>query len=68
MSDDINVLRIPKDYGALYVSGDIHGEFRKFLYEFKRKQIQNATVIIAGDCGIGFEKFEYYRQLYNRLS
>ncbi len=55
-------------YDSFFVCGDIHGEFRTLLYEIKRKKISNAIVLIAGDCGIGFEKREYYEQLYQKLS
>lgn len=54
-------------YNSLFVCGDIHGEFKTLLYEMKRKGITNAVILIAGDCGIGFEKAEYYNQLYQKL-
>ena len=56
------------EYDSFYVCGDIHGEFKTLLYEIKRKKISNAIILIAGDCGIGFEKSEYYTQLYKKLS
>lgn len=43
-------------YKKFLVCGDIHGEFKTLLYELKRKQIEDAVVLVAGDCGIGFEK------------
>lgn len=55
-------------YDFLFVCGDIHGEFRTLLYEIKRKGISNAIILIAGDCGIGFEKEVHYEQLYRKLS
>lgn len=55
-------------YNSLFVCGDIHGEFKTLLYEIKRKGISNAVLLIAGDCGIGFEKTGYYEQLYQKLS
>lgn len=54
-------------YDSLFVCGDIHGEFKTLLYEIKRKEISNAVILLAGDCGIGFEKLEYYEQLYQKL-
>jgi len=53
-----------EEYDSLYICGDIHGEFK----EIKRKEIINSILLIAGDCGIGFEKSEYYEQLYPKLS
>lgn len=54
-------------YKKFLVCGDIHGEFKTLLYELKRKQIEDAVVLVAGDCGIGFEKPAYYEQLYKKL-
>lgn len=54
-------------YDSLFVCGDIHGEFKTLLYEIKRKGISNAVILVAGDCGIGFEKPGYYEQLYQKL-
>lgn len=56
------------NYDSLLVCGDIHGEFKTLLYEIKRKGISNAVILLAGDCGIGFEKPKYYEQLYQKLS
>lgn len=54
-------------YESLFVCGDIHGEFKTLANEIKRKGITNAVVIVAGDCGIGFEKPAYYEQLYRKI-
>ena len=54
-------------YGSLFVCGDIHGEFKTLLYDLKRKGITDAVILIAGDCGIGFEKPQHYEQLYRKL-
>lgn len=51
----------------LCVCGDIHGEFKTLIYNLKRLGVENSVVILAGDCGIGFEKQGYYRQLYNSI-
>lgn len=55
-------------YSSLYICGDIHGKFKTLLYDVKRFEIENAIILVAGDCGIGFEKSTYYKQLYNKLS
>lgn len=56
------------EYDSLYICGDIHGEFKSLVYEIKRKEIVNSIILVAGDCGIGFEKSGYYKQLYPKLS
>ncbi len=55
-------------YDSILVCGDIHGEFRTLLFELKRRKIENVVVIVAGDCGIGFERPAHYIQLYNKLA
>lgn len=54
-------------YESLFVCGDIHGEFKTLVNEIKRKGITNAVIVVAGDCGIGFEKPAYYEQLYHKI-
>ncbi|MCC8089193.1 MAG: hypothetical protein LIO79_08035 [Rikenellaceae bacterium] len=58
---------LSENYDSLYICGDIHGEFRTLLYNVKRYNLENAVVVVAGDCGIGFEKPAHYDQLYRKL-
>lgn len=51
----------------IIVCGDIHGEFKTLVHTIVQKQICDAVVIVAGDCGFGFDKLNYYDQLYRRL-
>ncbi len=55
------------DYLNLVVCGDIHGEFPTLVHNINRLGIENSVIIVAGDCGIGFEKWEHYPQLYGKL-
>ena len=48
------------------VCGEIHGEFETLVFNIVQKKIENATVIVAGDCGFGFNKLAYYDELYKR--
>lgn len=56
-----------RQFRSLWVCGDIHGKFNKLMFEIKHLEIKNAVIIIAGDCGIGFEEQSYYTQLYNKM-
>lgn len=52
---------------SVHVSGDIHGEFTNLFGQIKmNKNLHNAAIIVAGDCGFGFEKPGYYTQLFNK--
>ncbi len=55
------------NYKSLCVCGDIHGEFRTLIFNIKRLGITDSVIIVAGDCGIGFEKEGHYTQLYNKI-
>ena len=47
----------PPEVEMVVVSGDIHGAFREIVNKVAcQYNIQNALVIIAGDCGFGFER------------
>lgn len=46
------------------VCGDIHGDFETLVFNVVQKRIENAIVIVAGDCGFGFNKLSYYDILY----
>lgn len=56
-----------QQYSHLFVAGDIHGEIKTLVYNIKRLKITDSVVIVAGDCGIGFEKAGHYDNLYRRV-
>ena len=47
----------------IFVMGDIHGEFHE---AYVRDSIKHACIILAGDCGFGFHKFNYYTECMYR--
>jgi UDP-2,3-diacylglucosamine pyrophosphatase LpxH len=52
---------------SVVVSGDIHGEFGTMLFRVMTEySIQNAVVIVAGDCGFGFNRLGYYEGVYRK--
>ena len=58
-------ITIPNNYKDIYVIGDIHGEFKELAWTLIEKyHISDSVVVIAGDCGFGFEKPGYYEDLY----
>ncbi len=51
------------------ICGDIHGEFNSLIYKMCiQYQLTDTLIIVAGDCGIGFEKPGYYEQIFSRNS
>ena len=46
---------------SIVVCGDIHGEFNAVIYKLCiQYQMTDTVLIIAGDCGFGFDKPGYY--------
>lgn len=53
----------------IIVSGDIHGDFKTLVYKLcVCYECRDTLLIVAGDCGFGFEKPGYYEQVYNKVS
>lgn len=51
------------------VCGDIHGDFKGVVYKLCIQYGCTDTIlIIAGDCGFGFEKHGYYETIYNQVA
>jgi len=54
---------------SIVICGDIHGEFNSLIYKLCiQYQLTDTLLIVAGDCGFGFEKPGYYEQVFNRNS
>ena len=57
----------PEDVSLVVVCGDIHGSFTQIAYKVAMQMdIHNALIIIAGDCGFGFNRIGFYDALYQR--
>ena len=53
---------------SVVICGDIHGDFTQLVYEMCiRYDMHDTLVIVAGDCGFGFEKPAYYEQIFRRI-
>ena len=56
------------DAKSLVICGDIHGDFVPLVYEMcVRYGMHDTLVIVAGDCGFGFEKPGAYDQVFRRI-
>jgi len=65
--DKFRVFDYPQDVSMVVASGDIHGDFSFLIYKATQQySIQNALIIVVGDCGFGFEKENYYHSLYKK--
>ena len=54
---------------SVIVCGDIHGEFNAVIYKLCiQYQMRDTVLIVAGDCGFGFDKPGYYDNVFNHNS
>ena len=54
---------------TVIVSGDIHGDFRTLVFKLcVQYGCRDTLLIVAGDCGFGFEKYGYYETVYNQVA
>ena len=61
-----NLKEFPKAKGIV-VSGDIHGDFTQLVFKCcVQYEMSDTLIIVAGDCGFGFEKPGYYENIYKR--
>ena len=57
------------DSKSLVVCGDIHGDFNMLVYKVcVQYELKDTVVIVAGDCGFGFERKGYYDDIVRRNS
>lgn len=55
------------DVKNVVVCGDIHGDFHTLVYKLcVQYGLTDTLLVVAGDCGFGFEMPAYYTQVYNR--
>jgi len=64
----INVLKRAKQYSNVIAVGDIHGQTSELGYRIKKRyNIENSVIILCGDIGVGFHKFNYHKDDFARL-
>ena len=55
------------DAKGIVVSGDVHGDFNQLVFKCCIQYgMTDTLIIVAGDCGFGFEKQGYYENVYRR--
>ena len=53
---------------SIVICGDIHGDFETLVYKITMQyQMSDTLVIVAGDCGFGFAKRNYYERIFNKI-
>lgn len=51
---------------SIVICGDIHEDFHALVYKLcVRYGMTDTLLIVAGDCGFGFDKPRYYERVYN---
>lgn len=53
---------------AFYAVGDIHGYFSSLISMIKRYEITNSCIIVCGDCGLGFYKWDSTKVQLKKLN
>lgn len=63
---DIYHLSFP-EAKSVVVCGDIHGDFNGLIGKLcLQYQLENTLLIVAGDCGFGFNEIGYYKEVARR--
>jgi len=63
---DCNIVEYPCAK-KIVVSSDIHGDFTQLVFKCcVQYEMTDTLIIVAGDCGFGFERPGYYEAVYNR--
>lgn len=64
----MEVINYP-DAKTVVFCGDIHGDFKPLVHKLcKQLGLKDTLLIVAGDCGFGFEKPAYYVMVYNQIA
>lgn len=68
MNYSMNMYEFP-DTTGIAVCGDIHGNYKELVHKCCIQYgMRDTLIIVAGDCGFGFDKFGYYDNTYKQCS
>lgn len=62
------IYEIPKTIENVGFVGDIHGAFEDITYKIINYNIRNTCFLFCGDVGLGFYKYDYYKNLFKKIS
>ena len=63
---DYNIYEFP-ECKSIIISGDIHGDFNLLVNKMcMQYKMENTLLIVAGDCGFGFENRGYYENIVKK--
>ena len=62
----MNLIKINTE--NVYCLGDLHGSFLDIKYFVTSHDIKDSVLIFCGDIGMGFNKPEYYKQIFKKLN
>lgn len=72
LSEAISIMKKLNDYPDakhILVSGDIHGDFKGIVSKLcVQYGLKDTLLVVAGDCGFGFEKPGYYDTVYSQVA
>lgn len=52
----------------IYVVADVHGAFDIFEKNINKNDLKDCIIIVAGDCGFGFYKENYYERIFSSMN
>lgn len=60
-------MKMKFNHSRILFGGDIHGQFKTLIYEINRNNISDALIVILGDISLGFNKYNYYINMFNYM-
>ena len=54
--------------GKLFFNGDIHGSFEELFHVIKSRHEGDFILVLLGDCGLGFNRPQYYTDVLNKIN